>query len=628
MVRYFSPYAKIHFVGLSATLPNAQEFLMRLTGVPRYMVNYITPADHDMTAEGLEYNLIVRGDPMSASALLSTTVQTVMLIERMLDPAGNSVSRNSWGSKIFGFADKLDVLNRWYRTELDAENRLNLAQFRDPDSIDPGTKIIQHQSGQIWKYAKQINSEGLTNRLILDTVSSQNKGVNPQARLVLATSTLEVGYDDLQVGAVVQHKTPHNRASMLQRKGRAGRMRGMRPWTVVVTSAYGRDRWAYENPEQFFSPNLPELALPIGNSYVQHIQTAFAFMDWLTMKLHLTGNYINIWSLLIPGAKKDQQHLQIIYDHLKLILSGDTDDLTNYIGEALNITGVELNRVLWSPPRSLMMNLVPFLWQQVYRELERGVWDSDIHGDAPLNGYVPRNLFSDLDLRELVIIFPGQTKNESMSLLQGINELAPGNATRRFAYLRPLGVGHWLPIPLTGSTMTIPNKSINADHVKTIDINGESIRIYTPIQYKLEDIPGNILDTSTGNLEWSVFLEPFSLLQNDSGHQVLTGSDLGVETVIEEISVYANEMNDSLLVTRYAMKVNVDIRKRRSRESGRRNIQLIDAEGVAALGISTYVDALVIRCCPMDIKTIMNHQEWDDLLATLRSEYYLFSIGT
>ena len=74
--------------------------------------------------------------------------------------------------------------------------------------------------------------------------------------MVIATATLEVGFNDPNVGAIVQHKAPHNMASFLQRKGRAGRQRGMRPWMVVVTSDFGRDRWAFHNANDLFDPTL------------------------------------------------------------------------------------------------------------------------------------------------------------------------------------------------------------------------------------------------------------------------------------------------------------------------------------------------------------------------------------
>src|ERR1051326_7770661 len=104
--------------------------------------------------------------------------------------------------------------------------------------------------------------------LRLGLTSSQYRGVRATADLVIATSTLEVGFNDPTVGAVVQHKAPRSMASFLQRKGRAGRTRQMRPWMVVVTSAYGRDRWAFQHAEDLFQPVLPPIELPLNNAYV------------------------------------------------------------------------------------------------------------------------------------------------------------------------------------------------------------------------------------------------------------------------------------------------------------------------------------------------------------------------
>ncbi|MCP5939631.1 DEAD/DEAH box helicase, partial [Klebsiella pneumoniae] len=81
--------------------------------------------------------------------------------------------------------------------------------------------------GQNWKAAMDIGHDLSQNKVISRT-SSQDAGVNAQADVVVATSSLEVGYNDPLVGAVLQHKAPNDVASYLQRKGRAGRPRGMR----------------------------------------------------------------------------------------------------------------------------------------------------------------------------------------------------------------------------------------------------------------------------------------------------------------------------------------------------------------------------------------------------------------
>lgn len=139
----------IQFVGLSATLPNPQYFFSQLVGISENSCKYVTPNPEDMTDEGMEYNLVLRGDPFSSTALLSTSVQTAMLLGRMLDPLGHSTSNGAFGSKIFGFTDKLDVINRWYHIEKSAEEDLVLSQYRD-------WEVIKEEAPQLEK-TKNIN---------------------------------------------------------------------------------------------------------------------------------------------------------------------------------------------------------------------------------------------------------------------------------------------------------------------------------------------------------------------------------------------------------------------------------------------------------------------------------------
>ena len=72
-------------------------------------------------------------------------------------------------------------------------------------------------------------------------------------------------------------------ASFLQRKGRAGRDRAMRPITLTVLSDYGRDRAFYQTYEHLFDPTLEPQHLPIRNSYVLKIQAVLrpCSIGWL-----------------------------------------------------------------------------------------------------------------------------------------------------------------------------------------------------------------------------------------------------------------------------------------------------------------------------------------------------------
>ena len=185
-------------VGLSATLNEAETFFSKLTGIPKNRVHYIYPAEHDLEARGAEYNVMLKGDPVAATNLLSTSVQTVMLLARMLDHQQNEPSHGAFGSKIFAFTDKLDVINRWYHIELDAEQTQTLSKYRLVSGTD-ALRSRKTQAGQNWSICTEIG-HSLSRPLRIDRTSSQDRGVDSKAQLVIATSTLEVGYNDSTVG--------------------------------------------------------------------------------------------------------------------------------------------------------------------------------------------------------------------------------------------------------------------------------------------------------------------------------------------------------------------------------------------------------------------------------------------
>ena len=108
----------VTFVGLSATLRDAASFFAQLTGLDETAVDYIEPRPEHLEAEGREYAIALRGDPVSGASLLSTSIQTAMLYGRILDPPGQEYLHGSVG---FLFTDDLDVTNRFYDDLRDAE---------------------------------------------------------------------------------------------------------------------------------------------------------------------------------------------------------------------------------------------------------------------------------------------------------------------------------------------------------------------------------------------------------------------------------------------------------------------------------------------------------------------------
>lgn len=444
-----------HFVGLSATLADAGVFFSDLISTRIGQVEHVEPSDQEMKEEGAEYVLVLRGDPVSQTALQSTTIQATMLLERLMDDERHQ-SRNTWGAKTFVFADDLDVVNRLYGQIADAEgyalNRGRLdprlaplasLRFQSPQTgttpqspiPTPGLKL---RLGQDWSAVQDIRPGfRSTDRLRLGRTSSQDSGVDSRAEVIIATASLEVGFNDPEVGAVLQHKAPRDVAAYLQRKGRAGRLRGMRPWMVVVLSEFGRDRVAFQRYEELQSPVVKRQRLPLKNTHLLKMQGAMVVLDWLSLKL----GRASIWLILNKprGRNSELDQLRTLLDRVLLAGTPERQDFMDHLKGALEVSQEVLDLILWSPPRSLMLECIPTLQRLITtRWSEDGVeWAAmPNRWGSPLPEFIPSNLFSELNVPEVTIDLPGPTRDasaETLSFFQAMREFAPGRISKRFA---------------------------------------------------------------------------------------------------------------------------------------------------------------------------------------------------
>ena len=212
-----------------------------------------------------------------------------MLVARMMDRMDSEGATERFGSRTFVFTDDLDVKHRLYDNLLDAEAyaanrrpdpaRRPLAALRESGQADD---VEREREGQRWQMAEEYRNT-LSSRLVIGRTTSRDPGVDGTADVVVATSALEVGFNDPSVGTVIQHKAPRSAASFLQRRGRAGRPQGMRPLTVMVLSDYGRDRVAFQSYEHLFDPMVETASLPIRNLYVLRMQAVYATLEWIAM---------------------------------------------------------------------------------------------------------------------------------------------------------------------------------------------------------------------------------------------------------------------------------------------------------------------------------------------------------
>ena len=621
----------LHFVGLSATLADPQSFFSDLTGLSFGAILPVMPSD-DMEEEGKEYQLVLRGDPVSGTSLLSTSIQAAMLLARVLDPLARGdagPTGDLFGRKVFVFTDDLDVTNRLYHNLLDAEgrdswgrvksNKEPLAALRASSANEPGARL---RDGQNWKLCEEIGHalQAPNHRLEVGRTSSQDAGVDGGKSVVVATASLEVGYNDPRVGAVIQHKAPRDAASFLQRKGRAGRQRITRPWTVVVLSDYGRDRIAYQGYDQLFDPVLDKPSLPVDNRYVLRIQAVYAFMDWMVSQ---SPKYLrsNVWSDFTRPARADdewgqkRQAWQAQFIRQLLETGQKRDDLANHLRRALRISDDDVKALLWEPPRALMTAVLPTLWRRLitgWRQLqiEAGENEFDLMAqNAPLPDFVTENLFSDLSVPEVRVLAPrGVGKNAAhlpppepeenwMSLTPALRALAPGRATRRFA-VRHIADSHWVEPPLlTESQQQMPVGKICCRHeeVGTFQtIVGEEVadvRCVRPLEVLLQLVPENVRNTSNAFLQWrSQFLPP----ARGEVADVPQGSAFG--EWVRGVTFFTHNQRNPLRVRRFAVASDAALRFKNGDEAYL-HIAFTDEDGEpAALGFEQEVDGLLFRC--------------------------------
>lgn len=640
--------APVCFVGLSATLKDAGYFFAQLTGLGDDRVIYVRPEPSELEHEGGEYFLALRSDPGSGASVLSTTIQTAMLLSRCLDPVGrgdeSGPSAGIYGSKTFVFTDALDVLNRLYFDIGDAEGmdswgrpvKDSLATLRDPVTVASPSDAPH---GQSWDLPLVIgHTLGSGSRLGIGRTSSQDVGVDREAEVIVATASLEVGFNDARVGAVIQHKAPHGAAPFLQRKGRAGRTRRMRPWTVIVLSDYGRDREAYQAYDLLFDPELPARSLPVRNTYVLRVHAIQAFFEWASLQLRKFGRSSVRSDSSGPTPRQDQRLRQLrIANLVESVLSNRARrrDLSNYLGRALGIPPRDVDELLWSPPRPVLTSALPTLlrrlrsnWSTADRnEIRVG---TDRHANfVPLPEYIPPNLFSPLDLPETVVEIPPQTRHdeateESMPVAQALREFAPGRVSRRFGINNTYN-RHWLA---HGEVSEDREQTVSVDEAYKHEAlgaflyeSGEGLReiaVLRPERIRTSKVPSRYLDSSHSQLHWHTQI----VADASDGTKIDIPGSHRFARLLRDTTAFLHADRSPATVRRFARFAHASIRLRDGKSISSRLCFARDNGDRVAVGTFFPVDAIRIRVPIPDLTWILDPSIDPVAHRAFRSEYF------
>ncbi|MCB9759491.1 MAG: DEAD/DEAH box helicase [Alphaproteobacteria bacterium] len=647
-----------HFVGLSATLADARRFFADFIQVRESLVEEIAP--RKLERVGQEYQLALRGDPISQTNLLSASIQVAMLLRRLLDSDSDGVM----GTKVFGFTDDLDVTNRLFHNLLDAEgwrlaaggrlrakgpNQANatitepwLAAYRAGNRSEQAQRWRQ---GQSWDLCEAIGHRLTGNRppVQVGRTSSQDAGVDSQAEVVIATASLEVGYDDPQVGAVLQHKAPKSAAPFLQRKGRAGRKREMRPWTVVVLSAYGRDRVAYEGYEQLFSPELQPRHLPVNNRHVQRVQATYALMEWLSTRRDVNGH---VWQLLSQPPNEGYESyarpkLKLIRKEVECLLDHEPTrkEFSRYLRQALALDEDSVRALLWDPPRSLVMAVLPTLARRLRQEWKRAVppGTSPVKEPysfwSPLPEFVPKTLFGDLNLPEVQIQLPERDEPEPMAILQALREFAPGRVTLRFGVQRDRR--HWIPVAGQGPGERIAVSTICPEGTTEEmgewpyrqDGRLERVRVLRPYALQVQQPPSEVSSSSNARLNWASQILP----PEESSPVSLPKGSEWIE-IVKGLHFFIHAHANPIEARRFALGADYTLKRQRG-EQAEGSVRFEDPAAQnqsVALGFAMDVDAVCVEVqVPPALHQRLATQEGETLqgIRTARFRYLMETHG-
>ncbi|MDP3841300.1 MAG: protein DpdJ [Oxalobacteraceae bacterium] len=619
------------FVGLSATISEGAAFFASLVGLDPSVVEEIAPSEDQMVSEGAEYMLALRGDPVSQAALLSTSIQSLMLASRLLDRREQfgMDKRPFAGWRSFAFTDQLDATNRLFYDLRDAEGLTpqgHPATLRAPNGglaflRRSDADLRRYDCGQDWRMLEN-NGHVLTTRHRVERTTSLDAGVSHDAEIVIATAALEVGYDDPAVGVVLQHKAPRDMAQFLQRKGRAGRTRHMRPWTIMVLSDYGRDRLAYQAYEQFFDPELPPRELPLANRYIRRMQATYALIDYLGVDMQAGEPTGSVWrDLAEPTVQSFEYWSGVALNELKALrpnfpltpelwksyssrvlnlapeknkwvgknwLQADirrrhlvsrladllkdpnrTEELARHLSHALVLPREDVDMLLWDHPRPLLLTAIPTALRRLatnWRAHDAPL--ADRAARHPLPEFIPSTLFSDLALPEVQLL-GGRYDDVALPVLQAMSEMAPGKVSRRFDDALWLGPTETeLIAELDAGTKA---RDVDVDPWYQLDPQLSFHRIedgqvmlcdaWRPRALNLAGTPQSpeLRDTSNARLSWRS-----QLFGRRVGNAFEAPVDrVGIARLVHKVVVHTHASQSAATVRRYAVASNVGLRVKR-----------------------------------------------------------------
>jgi len=289
------------YVGLSATIASPEYFFSELTGVK--VRESIKPEEMDYERTSVVHYILVKPAKSAFIKPLEEreNEENTELEKRLVKPLSTMIQvamvtlhnafRREGKNKVLVFTDSIDIIERLEHYIHDAEQRERgnkaLFRLRDPEFIEKLEKgkckyqglcrkyngalytCDFYKSGECWILMRLDNHFHKLCRSNDVKVYYADRREELEGDLILATSALEVGYDDPSFIIMMHYEAPRSTEEFIQRKGRVGRSLDDRPLIILVLNPYRFiDNFYYSNPEYLLKG---EYAMPLiskNNYYV------------------------------------------------------------------------------------------------------------------------------------------------------------------------------------------------------------------------------------------------------------------------------------------------------------------------------------------------------------------------
>ena len=273
------------------------------------------------------------------------------------------------------------------------------------------------------------------------------------------------------------------------------------------------------------------------------------------------------------------------------------DDLSGFLTTKLQVDEHTLLSLLWEFPRPLLTVVIPTALRRVASNW-RG--SEPFSFNSPLPDFVPGNLFSDLNLPEVIVEIPPQEgfdpkRPPVMPVLQAMKEFAPGRVSRRFGVAHKF-VRHWLlPELVKDKTKQVVDLPTVADmyelgtYIYSDGGGDQSIRVYRPQILRPTVPPKDVLDSSNALHQWCTQIVP-----PEVNEELDVPRNSGWESVVKSIVFYMHNHRIPIELRRFSLGTQASIAfKDGSRQETIFTFAIEDEQ--VGVGFSLSVDAIAFE---------------------------------